>query len=155
MIRPLAIAGLAAGLLALASPAAALSVRPCDGVTDLAMNIVEPWGDNSWSFYQGRVRVAVLDTGGEPACCSSHLLVMFADEDEPGGGFVCRIVSDSGERGFAGIDPKTVKSAYDPGRGLLVSFGYSVFPQGGGGEATKPGVGRVRVNLARKTVTAE
>lgn len=155
MIRPLAIAGLAAGLLALASPAAALSVRPCDGVTDLAMNIVEPWSGHSWSFYQGRVRVAVLDTGGEPACCSSHLLVMFFDEDEPGGEVVCRIVSDTSERGFAGIDPKTVKSAYDPARGLQVSFGYSVFPEGGDGSTSKPGVGRVRINLARKTVAAE
>jgi hypothetical protein len=155
MIRPLAIAGLAAGLLALASPAAALSVRPCDGTTDQAMNLVEPWSGHSWSFYQGRVRVAVLDTGGEPACCSSHLLVMFADEDEPGGGMVCRIVSDSGERGFAGIDPKSVKSAYDPRRGLLVSFGYSYFPPDGDGSRTTPGAGQVRVNLARKTVTAE
>lgn len=155
MSRPLAAYALAAGLLALASPAAALSVRPCDGTTDLAMNLVEPWSGHSWSFYQGRVRVAVLDTGGEPACCSSHLLVMFADEDEPGGGMVCRIVSDSGERGFAGIDPRSVKTAYDPRRGLLVSFGYSWFPPEGDGSRTVRGLGRVRVNLSRGTVTAE
>ena len=155
MIRPLAALSFAAGLVALASPAAALSVRPCDGSTDLAMNLMEPWEGHSWAYYGGRVRVAVLDTGGEPACCSSHLLVMFADEDEPGGGMVCRIVSDTGERGFAGIDPRSVKSSYDPRRGLLVSFGYSVFPPDGDGSTTQKGAGRVRVNLARKTIAAE
>jgi hypothetical protein len=155
MIRPLAALAFAAGLVALASPAAAVTVRPCDGSTDLAMNLVEPWEGHSWAYYGGRVRVAVLDTGGEPACCSSHLLVMFADEDEPGGGMVCRIVSNDGSTGFAGIDPRSLRTAYDARRGLLVSFGYSYFPPDGDGSATQAGVGRVRINLAHKTVTAE
>jgi hypothetical protein len=150
LFRPLLIA---AGLAALASPAAAVTVRACDGITEQAMNIQEPWERNSWAYYGGRVRVAVLDTGGEPACCSSHLLVMFPDDESPGGGLVCRIVSDRGSNGFAGIDARSVRSAYDPKRGLQVSFGYSYFPRGG--EATRRGVGKVRVNLARKTVTVE
>lgn len=150
LFRPLLIA---AGLAALASPAAAVTVRACDGITDQAMNIVEPWAQNSWAYYGGRVRVAVLDTGGEPACCSSHLLVMFPDDQSPGGGLVCRIVSDQGSNGFAGIDPRSVRSAYDPKRGLQISFGYSYFPRGG--EATRRGVARVRVNLSRKAVTVE
>ncbi|NBB15538.1 hypothetical protein GVN21_09245 [Caulobacter sp. SLTY] len=150
LFRPLLIA---AGLAALASPAAAVTVRACDGITDQAMNIIEPWERNSWAYYGGRVRVAVLDTGGEPACCSSHLLVMFPDDQSPGGGLVCRLISDRGANGFAGIDPRSVKSAYDPKRGLQVSFSYSYFPRGG--EATRRGVAKVRVNLARNTVTVE
>ena len=147
-------AGLSAATLALASPAAAMTVRACDGLTENAQNIVEPWSANSWAFYQGRVRVAVVDTGGEPACCSSHLLVMFDDPTEEGG-VVCRIVSDRGRSGFAGIDAKSVKAGYDARRGLLVSFGYSVFPQGGDGSRTVTGVGKVRVNLGRRTVVGE
>ena len=151
--RPLGLLVLAVGLFACASPAAAVTVRACDGITDQAMNIVEPWSANSWAFYQGKVRVAVLDTGGEPACCSSHLLVMFPDDQSPGGGLVCRIVSDNGSNGFAEIDARSVRGAYDPRRGLQVSFGYSYFPRGG--EATRRGVAKVRINLARKTVAVE
>lgn len=154
MIRPLATACFALGALALATPAAAPTVRACDGITENAQNIVEPWAANSWAYYGGRVRVAVLDTGGEPACCSSHLLVMFEDPTEQGG-LVCRLVGYRGTSGFAGIDPRSVRASYDARRGLLVSFGYTAFPPRGDGSRTVGGVGKVRVNLARRTVVAE
>lgn len=143
------------GALALSSPALSAVVRDCDGNTEAAFNIVEPWEANSRTFYQGRVRVARLDTGGEPACCSSHLLVIFYADDNPDG-FTCRLVSESDGRGFAGIDFKGLKSSYDPARGLLLTFGYSVYPVDGGFDtgATR-GVASVRINIPAGTVEVE
>lgn len=137
----------------LASPALAVTVRDCDGVTDAAANIVEPWEGNARSFYQGRVRVAALDTGGEPACCSAHLLILFYGNDDPES-FVCRLVSDQGHTGFAGIDFATLKSSYDPKRGLLLTFGYSVMPPDGGPSPARS-VARVRINVSSGLVKAE
>ncbi|MBI1405660.1 MAG: hypothetical protein GC145_05995 [Caulobacter sp.] len=144
------------GTAALASPGLAATVRDCDGYTDSAANIVVPWEENSRTFYNGQVRVAVLDTGGEPACCSAHLLILFYNEpeDEPGG-MVCKLVSDTGTSGFAGIDAASINSRYDPARGLLLSFRYAVFPADGDGARTVPGTAAVRINLARGTVTAQ
>ena len=148
-------AATAVGLLAIASPALAVTVRDCDGRTEAAYNIVEPWETSSKTFYQGQVRVAWLDTGGEPACCSAHLLVLFYQEGEPGGGMVCRLIGDADDRGFAGIDFKSLKTSYDPARGLLLSFNYRVFPPGGDGSTLNRGVAKVRVNLASTAVTVE
>ncbi|MDP1631501.1 MAG: hypothetical protein Q8L66_08795 [Caulobacter sp.] len=155
MHRPLALLAVASALAA-ASPALAATVGDCDGVTDLASNIVEPWETSSRTFYKGRVRVAWLDTGGEPACCSAHLLVQFFHEgdDEPGG-MVCKLVSDRPGAGFAGVDMASIKSRYDPKRGLLVTFGYAAFPLNGDGAAPARGSASVRVNLAAGTVTVE
>lgn len=142
--------------MAAASRALAATVRDCDGVTDAAYNIVEPWEANSKTFYQGKVRVAWLDTGGEPACCSSHLLVMFYVEsnDEPPS-LVCRVVSADGKSGFAGIDFTSLKSSYDPRKGLLLTFGYTAFPPGGEGTTPGHGSARVRMNLASGAVRLE
>lgn len=139
-----------------ASPAFAVTVRDCDGLTDRTANLVEPWEKNSRTFYNGKLRVALLDTGGEPACCSVHLLVQFFDEGEDGPGSVlCYQVEDQDGRGFAGIDFSSLTSAYDPARGLLLRFSYSAFPEDGDGSHTVPGQGAVRVNLATGTVTPE
>lgn len=140
-------------VMTLASPALAVSVRACDGVTDSAANIVEPWESSARSFYQGRVRVALLDTGGEPACCSAHLLILFYGNDDPES-FVCRLVSDRGSTGFAGVDFRALKSSYDPRRGLLLTFGYSVMPADGGPNP-KRSVARVRINLPSGAVKVE
>jgi hypothetical protein len=140
-------------VLGLASPALAVTVRDCDGITDSAANIVEPWEASARSFYQGRVRVASLDTGGEPACCSAHLLILFYGNGDPES-FVCRLVSDRGQTGFAGIDFRTLKSSYDPQRGLLLTFGYSVMPPDGGPDAAR-GIARVRINVSSGAVKAE
>ena len=141
------------GALTFASPALSAVVRDCDGTTEAAFNIVEPWETSSRTFYQGRVRVAWLDTGGEPACCSAHLLVVFYSGESPED-FICRLVSDHDAAGFAGIDVKSLKSSYDPRRGLLLSFGYSVMPADGGPTA-KPGLTKVRINVPAGSVRVE
>ena len=142
------------GALAVAGPALATVVRACDGTTEAAYNIVEPWEASSRTFYQGKVRVAWLDTGGEPACCSAHLLIVFYRDDDVEG-FTCRLVSDHDASGFAGIDFKSLKSSYDPKRGLLLAFGYSRFPTGGDGSATERRVAKVRINVTSGAVMVE
>ena len=142
------------GATILGSPALAATVRDCDGNTESAFNIIEPWEASARTFYQGRVRVASLDTGGEPACCSAHLLVIFYANDDPES-FVCRLVSARGATGFAAIDFKSLKSSYDPSRGLLLTFGYLVFPEGEVGTSATRGVARVRVNVAGGAVAVE
>ena len=146
-------AALVAGLstLAACAPAFAVQVRECDE-TAHAQSIMEPWEKNTKSFYNGQVRVALMDTGGEPVCCSAHLLILAPDKDDEMGGRLCRLVGDKGALGFAGIDFARLTTRYDAGRGLLISFPYQLYVDG---ISNRTGVARVRVNLERGTVNAE
>lgn len=142
-------------LLTLAAPAGAAVVRDCgdDLATASARNIMEPWEKNSRTFYNGQVRVALIDTGGEPACCSEHLLIISPEGDEGHGQDACHLVSDHDNFGFGAIDFPKVTSTYDPKKGLLITFPYSISDMNGG--APKPGVAKVRVNLAKGTLAVE
>ena len=116
--------GLAGALAATAlatGPAAAVVVESCEGVATVE-NIAEPWEANAKSFYKGEVRLAVVDTGGEPACCSTHLMVLYTEDpgDEPPYR-ACKMVSDQPGRGFSDVEFKTLKATYDPAAGLTVS----------------------------------
>jgi len=143
-------------LLAMAAPAAAVSVTNCpdDEATADARNIVEPWEKNTKTFSSGNVRVALLDTGGEPVCCSVHLLVL-----NPGGGSEggdeyreCHIINDHEQMGFVSIDFAKIAASYDPKKGLLLSFPYELYNEGNPG---KKGVAKVRVNSKTGDVTVE
>lgn len=107
---------------ALPTLAQAQVVTECDWVANPA-NIMEPWEQNSRTFANGNIRVALLDTGGEPVCCSAHLLVLSPSgdgSDEP----VfrqCRVVSARAGEGFFAMDIPGISASYDPARGLLVS----------------------------------
>ena len=142
-------------VLAMTAPAAAVVVRSCDDGNNTAVvtNIVEPWEKNSKTFYKGQVRVALLDTGGEPACCSLHLLVMSpgAATDEPPYQD-CHVISEHDNFGFGNIDFDKLSAAYDPKKGLLLTFGYIV---SNGDDVQKPGTAKIRLNLAKGTVAVE
>ena len=141
----------AAALLATVLPAAAVQVRDCDETASL-QTLAEPWEKNIKSFYQGQVRVALLDTGGEPVCCSTHLLIMMPSNDMPAEGRVCHIVGQKDQLGFENIDMARLRTSYDPRRGLLIEFPYRLYVDG---LKSKSGVGRVRVNVKLGTVKAE
>jgi hypothetical protein len=136
----------ALALLALAAPAGAVSVVDCndDAATASAQNIAEPWERNSKTFYNGNVRVAMLDTGGEPVCCSVHVLVLSPTGEDPDGVSGCHIVNNDGGMGFVGVDFAKLAGAYDPKKGLLISFPYELYNDGNPG---KKGVARVRLNV--------
>jgi len=141
----------AAAFLIAALPAHAVHVRDCDYAADVR-SIAEPWEKNTRAFYDGNVRVALLDTGGEPVCCSVHLLILAPDKNDEMGGRFCKIVGDHESLGFAGIDFARLTTRYDAGRGLLLTFPYQLYVDG---LSSKNGVARVRINLDRGTVSAE
>lgn len=140
-----------AALLAATLPAAAVQVRDCDFAASL-QTIVEPWEKNIRSYYDGKVRVALVDTWGEPACCSTHLVIMIPNNDETAHSRICKVVGDQGTNGFQDIQVRHIKTRYDPGRGLLIEFPFKRYVDG---IRFQPGLGRVRVNLQRGTVTVE
>ena len=142
-------------LLAAAAPAAAVTVRDCndDEATASARNIVEPWERNTRTFYNGRVRAALLDTGGEPACCSLHLLVISPSTEAENGYQFCHLVSDHDNFGFGEIDFAKLAAAYDAKRGLKITFPFNISDGNGGTPA--PGFAKLWLNLAKGTLTVE
>lgn len=144
---------LAAALLATALPVAATQVRECDYAASVR-SIAEPWQRNTRGFYNNAVRVALLDTGGEPVCCSQHLLVLLPDRGGPPGmdeGRLCRVVGDRDGLGFLGIEFQRMRASYDQ-RGLLLEFPVHIY---GDGIRNQRGFAHVRIDVARGTVTAE
>lgn len=145
-------------LIAMAAPAAAVSVVSCndDEATSGARNIAEPWDKNTKAFSNGSIRVALLDTGGEPVCCSYHVLVLYPSGDSSDGGDeyrACTIVNDHEGSGFVSVDFAKIAAAYDPKKGLLISFPYKLYNDEGGPQ--KGGIAKVRVNSKAGTVTVE
>jgi len=145
----------AAFFAAVALPAAAVEVRPCDYAAQV-QSIAEPWERNTRGFYNNAVRVALLDTGGEPVCCSQHLLILLPDRagHVPGmdEGRLCRVVGDRERMGFLSIEFAQLRTRYDAGRGLLIEFPYRQY---GDGLRHRQGVARVRVNIERGLVVPE
>jgi hypothetical protein len=153
MLRAFAAAALG---LFIATPALAVAVGDCnDDMTANARNIAEPWEKNIRAFYNGSVRVALIDTGGEPVCCSMHLLILAPSKPEVEGMDEyrnCYLVHDEEQTGFSGIDFSRITARYDAGKGLLITFPYTLYNDGNPGPK---GIGRVRVNLQKGTVAVE
>jgi hypothetical protein len=137
--------------LAASAPAVAVEVRECDWAASV-QSLAEPWEQNARAFYNGQVRVALIDTGGEPVCCSMHLLILAADKTSEMGERMCRLVSNANKMGFESIDFARLSARYDTGRGLLITFPFRLYVDG---ISHRNGVARVRVNLERGTVAAE
>jgi hypothetical protein len=137
--------------VALSPQALAVNVRDCDETANV-QTLAEPWEQNTRSFYKGEVRVALLDTGGEPVCCSTHLLILVPDKSSEMGDRTCHIVSNEESMGFAGIDFAHLAAKYEAGKGLLITFPYTLYVDG---VSSKHGTAKVRVKLDRGTVTKE
>lgn len=99
----------------LASPLAAQEVLPCDNMA-FADAIVEPWEDNTRTFANGAVRVALLDAI-EPALGSFYFLVLSPPYDDMGQRR-CQIIGFDGGVGFTTLDFSSLGAAYEPARGL-------------------------------------
>lgn len=119
-----AVARLALALALLSGAASAQAVVSCDN-TASAFNLVEPWDQNSRTFANGEVRVALLDTV-EPAAAAFHLLMISPPRDELGLR-QCRTVSMSEGSGFAGLDFAALTASYDPATGLVLELPAKVF----------------------------
>jgi hypothetical protein len=133
-------------LLLLGSAAGAAEVGPCNDLDRISMLVGQ-----TRSYSQGKIRVAHVDTDGEPVCCSSHLLVIIPS---PEIGSQCFAVSQKASKGsesqlgFSDVGFSRIKASNDPKRGLLLVVPYTLYnPNGGPG---KPGSANVRVDLRDK-----
>lgn len=147
--------------VALVVPALAQAqvVQTCEAAGYIASpaNIFEPWAEHSRTYANGAIRIAHLDTGGEPVCCASHLLVL-----SPAGGVdepeyrACHVVSAGGGLGFNRVDIPGTTASYDPARGLLLSV--PVWHWHDGMNQGRPAIVErmeVRINQAAGTVVVE
>lgn len=142
----------AAALIAtlVASPVAAQQAFECDWPAR-ADTIVEPWEENSRTFANGNVRIALLDTI-EPAAAAFHLLILSPPYDEVGGR-QCRILSAAPGMGFAGLDFPSLSASYDPAVGLIFTIGAAIYD---GDQGVTVPAGRIRftLNQASGNITA-
>lgn len=131
-----------------AAPAGAQYMLGCqDSWIANPVFIAEPWEANTRTWANGAIRLAVLDTMGEPACCSVHLLVISPNlRGEFGEQIVCNIVSaHEGGLGWADIDLQGARASYDAARGLLISLPVTHYVDG---INDRPGLVRLRINQA-------
>lgn len=149
---------LAACCLTLAAPLSAQVITECDWV-GAAANILEPWEANTRTFANGAIRVAVADTGGEPACCSSHLMILSPSSDgsEDPAWRQCRVASASEGLGFYSVDVPGIVASYDPARGLLLSVPVGHWHDGMNAAEGPPIIERmeIRVNQSNGEVSVE
>lgn len=120
-------------------------------------NIAEPWAEQSRSYANGAIRIALIDTGGEPVCCAAHLLVLSPAGGQDGPAYrACRLVSGAAGQGFFDLDIPGTTASYDPARGLLLSVPVAHWTEAV--EMGRPPIWErmeVRVNQATGTVEVE
>jgi hypothetical protein len=129
--------------------AEAAVVGPCGSLNAIDY-IVEPWEQNTRTFYNGKVRIVNIDTYGEPTCCSSHLAILLPQNDELET-VACYVFSQrryEGDEpyylGFQNVDVRNVTAKYDPAQGLLLQIPYTSYIDG---IDSKRGSAKVRLNL--------
>lgn len=155
-MKALSLCALVALVAAVPLSAPAQVVADCDWIASPA-NIAEPWDQNSRTYANGAIRVALLDTGGEPVCCSAHLLILAPSggQDEP----VyrqCRVASAGAGTGFFSIDVPGIAASYDPAKGLLLSVPVGHWHQGmESGQPAIPDRMEIRINQASGEVSFE
>ncbi|MEO1951610.1 hypothetical protein BMI91_11630 [Thioclava sediminum] len=109
---------------ACAAQAGPAYVGSCDFAAR-ADNIVEPWSENTATFANGAVRLALMDTI-EPAAAAFHILVLSPPFDEVGGR-QCRVISAAKDTGFGGVDFAALSASYDPATGLSLMLPVSTY----------------------------
>lgn len=106
-------------ILALTTAPALAEVAPCSDSTRVDV-IAEPWEDNSATYANGKIRIAVLDYT-EPAATAWKLLILSPPYDEVGYR-QCRVVEISKNVGFYGFRFAERKADYDAETGLTLTL---------------------------------
>ncbi len=128
------------------------SIEACNGPSSVA-NVTYPWNEATRTFANDKIRIVTVDTGGEPACCSAHLVILAPDPDNELGDWQCRILSDGRLwMGFQHVDLKGVESSYNASKGLLLSIPVERYIDG---IKSKKAVIDVRINQATGTIVIE
>ncbi len=149
-IRGLLAVGAGVLALACAQPSRAAILEECNNYASAGL-VVEPWEQNTRTFYNGQVRVAVVDTGGEPVCCSSYLVVIYPNVDDELGGRSCMMLSQGERSGWAGIDVKTIRSSYAAATGLTLTVPVKVMREDGNG--VRPATVKLALDLRTSKLT--
>ena len=120
---------LAAPLLASAmtTPSVAQETTDCDWKAS-AQAIAEPWEENTRTFSNGNVRLALSDVG-EPAVGGYHIIILSPPRDELGAR-QCRILTWT-TYGFGKVEFDKLSADYDPARGLLFSLPVGIADNNG------------------------
>ncbi len=133
----------------LSTPALAQSVSECDWRSSAAV-LAEPWEENTRTYSNGKVRLAVVDTI-EPAAGAFHLLILSPPYSEVGDR-QCRIISKNDTIGFSGLDLSKIEASYDPARGLLFTLPAGNYNPDTGGSIWHPL--SITLNQATGKITA-
>lgn len=152
--------GILTALLALflcGQPLSAQEVHPCypEGVDSFLTQIpviAEPWEENTATFANGEVRLAILDTW-DPANYPMHLMILYISprlvEAE---GRACVIISDFQGYGFQTLTLEGMGVNYEASTGLTFKLAGSRYdPQT---SVVSPGALTVILNRASDQVTA-
>ncbi|MCD9149415.1 hypothetical protein [Pseudophaeobacter flagellatus] len=132
--------------------AGAQSLEECDWVAS-ARNLVEPWQDTTRTYANGAIRVALLDTGGEPTCCSNHLLIL---SPHPDYGQACHVLSRQPGLGFRQVFLDAATRGYDPSKGVLISVPVGLYdPDTGGVDTASVSAVHIRINQSLGLVGLE
>jgi hypothetical protein len=140
---------LSASLLLATTPAMAADIRSCEGFEVSASNLIFPVEENVRSFANGDIRVIGLDTGGEPVCCSSHVMVLLPSPEDPGD--ICVLVSAEGTNGWYSVSVGATKADYDAETGLTLRIPVGVY----NGAGSDPDTLTLVINQPRGTVTPQ
>ncbi|WP_375688357.1 hypothetical protein [Pseudooceanicola sp. LIPI14-2-Ac024] len=118
---------LAAPAALIAAPGVAQSVTDCDTRAG-ARFLAEPWEDNTATFAEGAVRIAVIDMM-EPAGAPAYLMILSPPRNEIGER-QCRIVEAAPHFGFYTIELADTLASYDPERGLTLRIPVTDYTDG-------------------------
>ena len=140
------------GTVVFGSTAYAQRVQPCfDGARipyrATAEAVAEPWEENTRSFADGKVRIAVMDTG-EPAYGAYYLMIMYWAGGEMR---TCELVSQ-GDVGFVGMTLNGMEASYKAGLGLVLKVPTSFYNPVE--DAFEDGAIEVLIDRAANSVTA-
>ena len=123
----------------------------CSGLESVR-NVVLPLADGTRTFANGKIRIWHIDTGGEPACCSSHLAIIAPHPEDELGYQQCVRLSDGGSLGFQWLSVKNIQASYDAGKGLLLNVPVERYINGV--DSHKLTIG-VRINQATGAIVVE
>ena len=107
------------------------AILDCPNELASVRNIVEPLRDSTRTYGNGSTRILHLDTGGEPACCSSYLAILAPDPKSELGDRQCKVLASNAHGlGFMSISMLDVSSAYDSTKGLLLTIPVKLYKDG-------------------------
>ncbi|WP_425046631.1 hypothetical protein [Primorskyibacter sp. S87] len=149
MIRPVLVL---AAALSISAPAQSQTLGLCKdswiGLSQIGDSIV-----GGRNYANGNVKLGVVDTGGEPVCCSQHLVVTVPHPERKR---QCFILSANDQAGFWGIDVSKIISEYDPAKGLLLRVPVASYdPDTGGIDRSTIRAVPMRINQATGVVKLE